>query len=263
MEIIRLNSKGDQVKKWQLFLIGQGLLKSIADGIFGQITETASKEFQKKQGLVADGIIGQLTYARAMVLGLRIVEEPTIIPEKNKDYYWTPPLPNFNPLCSNQDRQKIFGKYSYLISEDGNSIKITDDWAKNNIIAVKISQLAGITGAPKSGNIFFHKLVAKQFQELFKAWEKEGLTNLVISWAGSYVPRLVRGSKNVLSNHDFGTAFDINVTWNGLGVIPARVGQKGSVRKLVPVANQFGFYWGGHYPERPDGMHFEVAKILA
>ncbi|MFC1534810.1 M15 family metallopeptidase [Thermodesulfobacteriota bacterium] len=24
----------------------------------------------------------------------------------------------------------------------------------------------------------------------------------------------------------------------------------------------FGFYWGGHFKSRPDGMHFEVAKIL-
>jgi hypothetical protein len=39
------------------------------------------------------------------------------------------------------------------------------------------------------------------------------------------------------------------------------VGEKGSVRELVPIANRWGFYWGGHYNGRPDGMHFEVAFL--
>ena len=71
----------------------------------------------------------------------------------------------------------------------------------------------------------------------------------------------VRGSRQTLSNHAFGSAFDINAAWNGLGVIPPLVGQKGSVRELVALANENGFYWGGHFPRR-DGMHFEIAKIL-
>jgi hypothetical protein len=55
---------------------------------------------------------------------------------------------------------------------------------------------------------------------------------------------------------------DINVAWNGLGRQPAFVGQKGSVRELVPAAEKHGFYWGGFFASRPDGMHFEAAKIL-
>ena len=74
------------------------------------------------------------------------------------------------------------------------------------------------------------------------------------------MPRFVRGSRTILSNHSFGTAFDINVPWNLLGSVPALVGQKGSVRELVPIANQNGFYWGGHFP-RKDGMHFSIAKL--
>jgi len=44
--------------------------------------------------------------------------------------------------------------------------------------------------------------------------------------------------------------------------LPALVGQKGSVRELVPIANENGFFWGGHFNDRLDGMHFEIAKIL-
>jgi hypothetical protein len=47
-----------------------------------------------------------------------------------------------------------------------------------------------------------------------------------------------------------------------LGKRPALVSEKGSVRELVPIANKYGFYWGGHFNSRPDGMHFEAAKIL-
>jgi hypothetical protein len=34
------------------------------------------------------------------------------------------------------------------------------------------------------------------------------------------------------------------------------------VRELVPIANKHGFYWGGHYSKRADGMHFEAAKVV-
>ena len=39
-----------------------------------------------------------------------------------------------------------------------------------------------------------------------------------------------------------------------------RTNHKGSVRQLVPIANELGFYWGGHFNRR-DGMHFEMARI--
>jgi hypothetical protein len=33
------------------------------------------------------------------------------------------------------------------------------------------------------------------------------------------------------------------------------------VRELVPIANELGWYWGGHYRKRLDGMHFELVKV--
>ena len=56
------------------------------------------------------------------------------------------------------------------------------------------------------------------------------------------MPRFVRGSTTSLSNHAFGSAFDINVPFNRLGARPALVGQKGSVRRLVKTAHRHGFY---------------------
>lgn len=262
METIKHGSKGEDVKKWQFFLIGQSLLKAEATGFFGPKTDEATKKFQKKYNLVADGIVGQLTYAKAMTLRLPVVNDPSNLQKISNDYYWIPVRPNFKPLATNSERQQIFGGYKYNILTDGNSIKITDGWEKNNIVKVQIPQLKRVTGAPKDGNVYFHKLAANQLCGLFNAWANEGISNLILTWSGSFVPRLVRGSKDTLSNHAFGTAFDINFTWNGLGVTPARIDEKGSVRRLVPTANKFGFYWGGHYSSRLDGMHFEVAKLI-
>lgn len=108
----------------------------------------------------------------------------------------------------------------------------------------------------------FHRLALAQLEGLWKAWQAKDLLPLIITFAGSFAHRFVQGSRTVLSNHAFGSAFDINVAWNQLGHTPALVGGKGSLRPLVPIANDYGFYWGGHFNTRKDGMHFEVAKIL-
>jgi hypothetical protein len=107
----------------------------------------------------------------------------------------------------------------------------------------------------------FHKKCKDQLIGLWLDWEKAGLLDRVLTFDGSYNPRFMRGSRTSLSNHAFGTAFDINAKFNGLGEEPALVGEQGSVREMVQIANKWGFYWGGHFKSRPDGMHFEVAEI--
>ena len=47
---------------------------------------------------------------------------------------------------------------------------------------------------------------------------------------------------------------------NRLGAEPATATEEGCVYDLVPVAHEFGFYWGGHFSRR-DGMHFELARV--
>jgi hypothetical protein len=67
---------------------------------------------------------------------------------------------------------------------------------------------------------------------------------------GGFEPRFVRGSTTTLSNHSFGSAFDINVAFNERGHRPALVGEKGSVRELVPITHKWSFWWGGHFISR-------------
>ena len=175
-----------------------------------------------------------------------------------------PPKPNFQALDGLKARQDLFGKFNFEAAPfPGNpeNIRILGNWVANNIVNVKIPQLAGISGSSASGTIQFHRLAVPQLQAMWMEWENVGLIDRVLSFGGSFVPRFIRGSKIILSNHAFGTAFDINVAQNKLGTMPALVGKMGCVRELVPIANKHGFFWGGHFKNRLDGMHFEVAQL--
>lgn len=259
MNVLQKGSKGAAVADWQNFLIGQGFLVGLADGDFGKKTVAATKTFQKKNKLGVDGRVGNRTFAAAMQLGLGLVQDTTARGKQGDNW---PSPPRFPPLKGNAARQEVFGKFKFKHAPKKNNrehIEILDDWARKNIVTVTVPQLQK-AGLKRSGRVRVHRLIEAQFVGLWQAWEDAELLDRVVSFHGTFVPRLVRGGKT-LSNHSFGSAFDINLKANRLGHVPALVGEPGSVRELVPLANKFGFYWGGHFRRR-DGMHFEAAKLL-
>ncbi len=257
MRLLRKGSTGEDVQKWEHFLVGLGLL-DVADGVFDDFTKKATIIFQRKSRLSADGLVGNGTYGKAMLQGFGLVEDEE---EDEGSANWPPP-PSFR-TWNREMTDTNLGKIEYEATEKG-AVRITNGWDKENIIVINIPQLnkLGQRWGHKNGDIKFHKKGAQQMINMWAAWEKEGLLHLVTDWSGSYYPRFIRGNRTRLSNHSYGTAFDINVRSNGLGKIPPAKGKPGSVRELVPIANDFGFFWGGHYRNRKDGMHFEVAKLL-
>lgn len=60
---LRKGDRGDYVKQWQAFLNANDYRCGTVDGIFGNNTEKAVKQYQAAHGLVADGIIGPKTWA--------------------------------------------------------------------------------------------------------------------------------------------------------------------------------------------------------
>lgn len=60
---IRRGSRGAVVQDWQR------LLRIVADGLFGPVTETATRDWQAEKGLTADGIVGPLTWEAALADG--------------------------------------------------------------------------------------------------------------------------------------------------------------------------------------------------
>ncbi|MBN1990812.1 MAG: M15 family metallopeptidase [Bacteroidales bacterium] len=269
MQVLKVGSRGNDVRLWQQFLNIKGFDAGTADGIFGFKTRMATAAYQQKKGIGVDGCVGSNTLRKAYAdrfpsaapvasaSGKREVVapvDPSLFPSK----------PDFTPI-SESSRNALFGGFNFTKNPDG-SVTILGNWQAINIIPIEIPQLKGVTNPysskPFGGRVYFHRKAKEQLVGLFNELEKEGLHKLVLTWGGSFVPRLVRGSSTRLSNHSYGTAFDINMQWNGLGQQPALVGERGTVRQIVSIANRYGFFWGGHYNTRKDGMHFEIAKLL-
>lgn len=237
--ILKLGTVSPEVARWQKVL---GLPQS---GIFDAATDKATRAWQTKNGLDPDGVVGPKSLTKA-----------GLVSQTNT---WYPPKPNFGSP-SNEERTRMFGSFAYK-RKNSTDIVITDDWASKNIVKLHVPQLIGVEGFPKNGIILIHKRAAGPFMAFINEVQEKGLIDRIISWAGSFYPRFIRGSQQTLSNHSWGTAFDINAPENWLGAKPASVGKRGSLLELVPIANKHGFYWGGHYSSRLDGMHFELARI--
>ena len=190
------------------------------------------------------------------------VQKQTVYPEG-----WFPPKPSFgSPSSPLSALLTKLGNPKYTVENPGtyhSPIVFSDGWGTKNVSRVNIPQLKGVpyysqgNSLKNKGSIMFYTKAHKAVQELFNAWEKDGLISLILTYEGSFNARVIK-SGTTPSNHSFGTAFDINGSWNGEGKKPAGIGKKGCLLELVPRANELGFYWGGFYK---DGMHFEYAKL--
>lgn len=253
--------KGDDVRAWEHFLLGLDPgCDLVVDGTFDDVTVKETKDFQLKVGFTGrdvDGVVGPATLGKALSLGF----DPLIDDRTADDGPNWPPVPKQGPLLV-ADRSKLFGDFAFKPAGNASNpeaIVITGDWVTKNIVTVEVPQLKSITG---SGKVSVHRLVSGQLLRTFEAWEQASLMDRVLTWGGSWAPRFIRGSRTTLSNHAWGTAFDINAQWNALGARPALKGIHGSVRELVNIAHDNGFYWGGHFRSRLDGMHWEAYKII-
>jgi len=257
VKVLKRGEGGPLVRKWQNFLRGQGFASTVT-GQFDADTEQATRDFQTKYKLDIDGKVGNETFGKAMLLGFELVDFT-----EEADSRW-PKEPKFTPVRSTSERQGLLGRFRFAPDpqlDNPEAIRILDDWEAQYIVRLTIPQLVGVKGANKSGAVRFHRLAAEQLVGLWDAWSEAGLIDRVLTFEGAFNARFVRGSRTNLSNHAFGTAFDINFGWNRLGVEPAWPNQQGCLFELIPLAHKWGFYWGGHF-QRRDGMHFEIAKLL-
>lgn len=250
MKSISLNSKGFLVEKWQYFLIGRGYNVD-ATGKFDEKTLLSTFVFQKENCLKNDGIVGNQTFQKAMELGFLLIEPvenfhpDDLLPEVPKFRTSTPYLlrHNFGPLP--------------IIELSEGMIIIDDNWISENIVSIQIQNLKTDEN-PK--NLCFHKKIKHKIIDLFQAWDNENLLQHIKTINTTFEIRYIRGHNGIISSHAYGIAMDINEKWNPIGHIPKYKNEIGSVRELVPIANELGFYWGGHM-KRSEGAHFEFARL--
>lgn len=277
------NNVVTEVQRWQYFLRRVKIDQTgRIDGSFGKKTEDGTKIFQIQAGLPPSGKVNLATLEKAREI------QYTIVPD---DYYSKlssgsfPPKPAALHSPSNTFRNQHFTcfKFKQLRRDarpDAEAIVMTsscdgeiNDWRSQLIIDIEIPQLRFAVGYP--GHVTCHRRAAKAIATLFEAWEAADLLHLVLSYEGCFVPRYkrrqappgagghgLRKSSDVsaLSNHAFGSAFDINAGDNPFGEPPQKFGRRGCTRELVEIANQKGLFWGGHFDSN-DGMHFEIAKL--
>ena len=251
---------GDDVRLWQSFLCDRVVTTLEVTGTFDDATAGATRDFQAANNLEADGVVGNRTLGVALQQGLHSLPDDVSTDEDGINW---PAPPDFDPISS-EERAAVFGNFSYTATpapSNPEAITIGGSWVKDNITWVNVPKHPAFPYA-----VAFHKKTSVQLLGLFSAWNDAGLLDRILTFGGSWAPRFIRGSRTTLSNHAWGTAFDINVQWNMLGQTPAVKGAKGSVRELVQLANTHGFYWGGHFGKysanRVDGMHFEISRII-
>lgn len=134
---------------------------------------------------------------------------------------------------------------------------------RRNLVAVQVPQLRRLGVR----TVTCHFLAGDRLLDVFNAWERDGLLDLIHTWDGMFSPRFVRqhGTEaqriatcktlgpSHLSKHALGMAFDINAKEHPLG---SELPPDHPFHQLIPVAKACGWLNGGQYTRR-DFMHFE------
>ena len=266
--ILSVGAFGNDVRRLQEYLNHELSASLVADGSYGGKTKEEVFRFRKKFGLPEAPIFDSQCFA---ISEARADIKPDFDPDPAKGGIdWPKKKPGLSSP-SGADMQAKCGTIQFNhtpVSGNPEHITITNNFVAANITTVEIPELKDCVvpldpGVTKTdGRIRFHKNHTARLSKLFSDWSSAGLVNRILTFDGSFNARLKRGSTKAtvanLSNHSWGTAFDINAYWNPRKAIPAMMGDRGCVRELVTIAHENGFYWGGYFTTR-DGMHFEVA----
>lgn len=266
---LAVGSIGNDVRRLQEYLNVESSASLALDGVFGGDTKREVLRFRKKFGLPEAPTFDEQCALKSASRGYDFPKFDTT-PSK-ASLSWPKKRPGLTSPSGALMQSKC-GTINFVhqpVPGNAENIKITNNFVANNIVTVDVKQLRDCivpiddTSATKEdGRIPFHKDHADRLVSVFEDWEKAGLMDRVLTFLGSFNARLKRGATSAtvanLSNHSWGTAFDINAAWNARKVIPAQMGDRGCVRELVAIGHDNGFYWGGHFGTK-DGMHFEVA----
>lgn len=105
----------------------------------------------------------------------------------------------------------------------------------------------------------FHERAVPLITTLFAAWHHEDLLRYVVTIDRAWDPKFSTEGRPL--THAHGNAFDINSTWNALGMQPAKLGETGHIpHDMFDIARKLGFWCGTDWLN-PAHKHFELTKL--
>jgi len=121
---------------------------------------------------------------------------------------------------------------------------------RQSLAHVRFSAL-GTLGFPV--RIYMNRALQAPLEQALRNLIARGRAQELATWDGCYIVRNARGLQS-WSLHAWGLAVDVNAATNRLGAAPTLS------RAFVKCFTDAGFDWGGNW-SRPDGMHFQIARL--
>jgi len=225
--ILKVGSRGEEVRLIQEALRRQHLDPGPADGIFGSQTQAAVVAFQRQRRLNADGIVGRFTWA-------------ALLPQQE-----FPASKVTFPLLQ-RDLLRVLGNPMEAWWQ-GQNLKFIDLTEFKHILW----KVAGFVA--KNGFGFWgHRLIEAPIKAVFKSLLEAGLIDEIETFDGCFCVRKIKGGKS-LSVHSWGMAVDLNAAKN-----PFNGGCTWS-DEFLQVWARHGWESGWLWDEPTDAMHFQYA----
>jgi hypothetical protein len=143
----------------------------------------------------------------------------------------------------------VFGEFAARPSpRRPGSLELDLAWVRTHLVT---------THTPLVGRVTCHRAIVHQLRNAMAELRDSGLSHLVRSFHGCWVPKFVtRDPTALISHHTWGVAFDLNLAGNYYGQQPHQD------PRLVDTLARWGFLWGGVFVV-PDGNHFEYRRAPA
>src|SRR5574340_567933 len=156
------------------------------------------------------------------------------------------------PLSEQQLEQEL-GSLHYT-DLGGGKIRIEPAWVNANLTYIDTPWRLPVGGGGYASRSRCHKRVARQLLEALEELSAKGLTGLIGTYDGCWVPRKMRHGTH-LSRHSWGCAVDLNA-----GVFP-QYSQQQQDPRLVDIMDRHGFECGQVWAKSKDPMHFEAIRF--
>lgn len=155
---------------------------------------------------------------------------------------------------SQVELKKVFGSFKYRedLRKKG-AIIIDPAWVRAHIVSI----------STPFGPFRCHRRVSYQMESFVrKACEEKLVTDIGGIWVARHI---LWDPRRPISGHAYGCDIDLNVDdgRDGPGGKLNYGGNSFQPARLLELADDWGFEWGGDWRRNKDGMHFSCVRVIA